>query len=742
MSQMRRLATITLLLLSLALVVFLGIYKPFTEVKRTEILWDNWGVPHVYGKDAKGLFQAFGWAQMQSHGNLILRLYGQARGRAAEYLGEEYLESDQYVRTMGIPTRAKKWYEAQSPNMREYLDAFAAGINAYAQDHPEQIDEQVKLVLPVDGIDILGHVQRVIHFHFVVSPRKLASLVQEGRRQNPPLTPPWRGIGGRREESLYSKRSNLLSLVSYFRSAALVGSNGWAIAPDHSASGHAMLLANPHLPWSDLYLLYEAQLTAPEIAAYGAAFVGMPLLAIAFNEHLGWTTTVNTFDGADLYELTLADGGYRWDGATRPFETQTQTLKVKQKDGTLREEQLVVRRSIHGPIIAEKEGKATALRVVGLEEPQLMKQLWEMALSTNLQEFEAALQPLQLPMFNFLYADQQGQILYLFNAQIPVRSQGDWDYWQGVIPGEQSDTLWTQYHSYQDLPHLLNPSSGWLQNTNDPPWTSTFPPVLNPQDYPPYFAPSSLGKGGRIFRTQCSIEMLLEKEQISWETMIADKFSSRMKLADRILDDLIPAARQLGNELGRQAADILEVWDRQANADSRGAVLFSLWAQQMLASQLFAIPWSKDSPLSTPDGLANPTRAVEVLEEVALQLKSIVGALDIPWGEVVRLRYGEVDLPASGAPGTLGSFQVIDIAPVEAIGVSDKFQAFFGDTYIAAIEFSQPVRAKVLMTYGNATQPGSSHIGDQLSLYSQGELRPVWRSRKAIKAHLESHQVF
>ncbi|NEP57353.1 MAG: acylase [Symploca sp. SIO2G7] len=693
----RRLAKITLFLLSLALVVFLGIDGSFTKVKRTEILWDSWGVPHIYGKDAKGLFQAFGWAQMQSHGNLILRLYGQARGRAAEYFGEKYLKSDQYVRTMGIPTRAKEWYEAQSPNMRDYLDAFAAGINAYAQNNPEQIDDQMELVLPVDGVDILAHLQRVIHFHFVVIPRKLASLV---------------------------------------------GSNGWAIAPNHSASGHAMLLSNPHLPWSDLYLLYEAQLTAPEITAYGAAFVGMPLLAFAFNDNLGWTTTVNTFDGADSYELTLADGGYLWDGTILPFETQTQTLKVKQIDGTLREEQLVVRRSIHGPIIAATESKATALRVVGLTESQQMEQLWEMALSKNLQEFEAALQRLQLPMFNFLYADQQGQILYLFNAQMPVRSQGDWAYWQGVIPGEQSDTLWTQYHSYQDLPRLLNPSSGWLQNTNDPPWTSTFPSELNPRDYPPYFAPSSLGKGGKIFRTQCSIQMLLEKEQISWETMIADKFSSRLELANRILDDLIPAARQLGNELGRQAADILEVWDRQANVDSRGAVLFSLWAQQMPASQLFAIPWSNDSPLSTPDGLANPTRAVEVLEEVALQLKSIAGALDVPWGEVVRLRYGEVDLPASGAPGALGSFQVIDIAPAETREMSGKFQAFFGDTYIAAIEFSQPVQAKVLMTYGNATQPGSSHIGDQLSLYTQGKLRPVWRSRKAIKAHLESHQVF
>jgi len=695
MPKTRRLAKITLFLLSLVLVVFLGIYQPVTGINRTEILWDSWGVPHIYGKDAKGLFQAFGWAQMQSHGNLILRLYGQARGRAAEYFGEKYLESDEYVRTMGIPTRAREWYEAQSPNMQDYLDAFAAGINAYAQDNLDQIDAQMESVLPVDGVDILAHLQRVIHFNFVVSPRKVASVI---------------------------------------------GSNAWAIAPQRSASGHAMLLANPHLPWSDLYLLYEAQLTAPEVDAYGAAFVGMPLLAIAFNDNLGWTATINTFDGADFYELTLADGGYLWDERIRPFETQTQTLKVKQADGTFREEELVVRRSIHGAIIAQKEDKATAIRVVGLEEPQLIEQWWEMLQANNLQQFEAALQRLQLPMFNILYADQQGQILYLFNAQMPLRSQGDWDDWQGVISGEQSDTLWTQYHAYQDLPRLLNPTSGWLQNTNDPPWTSTFPPVLNPQDYPPYFAPSSLGKGGTILRTQRSIKMLLEDEQISFETMIANKFSSHLELADRILDDLIPAARQLGGELGHQAADVLEAWNRQATADSRGAALFGLWVQQMRSSQLFATPWSNDSPLSTPDGLANPTRAVEVLEKAALQLKLITGAVDVPWGEVVRLRYGEVDLPASGAPGVLGSFQVIDVVPAET--VSGKFQAFAGDTYIAAIEFSQPVRAEVLMSYGNATQPGSPHIGDQLSLYTQGKLRPVWRTRKAIKAHLESRQVF
>ena len=683
-----------LLLFCGVLVLLLNIRNPAAGSERTEILWDSWGVPHIYGKDAKGLFQAFGWAQMQSHGDLILRLYGQARGRAAEYFGETYLESDQYVRTMGIPSRATQWYEAQNPTMRGYLDAFAAGINTYAKEHADQINDEVEQVLPVSGVDVLAHVQRVVNFTFVVNPQSVASL-------------------------------------SPGQSSA--GSNGWAIAPSHSTSGNAMLLANPHLPWSDLFLWYEAQLTAPEIDAYGVAFVGMPVLAIAFNNNLGWTSTVNTHDGWDAYQLTLANGGYLVDGRVRPFETEAQTLKVKQANGTLREEQLVVQRSIHGPVVAQKDGKAVALRVVGLDRPNLMEQIWDMARATNLREFEAALKRLQLPMFNIIYSDRDGHILYVFNAQVPIHSKGDWNYWQGVVPGDTAATVWTKTHPYQDLPRVLDPASGWLQNANDPPWTATFPQALNPNDYPSYLAPRFMH-----LRAQRSAQMLMEKPKISFDEMVVDKFSSRMELADRILDDLISAAREQGSELGRQAADVLSAWDRKAEANSRGAVLFAVWARSMQPSKLFATPWNENSPLKTPNGLADSASAVKVLEVAATTVKLLYGGLDVPWGEVARLRYGNVDLPASGGPGLFGIFRVIDLAPA----AGGRFQQVAGDTYMAAIEFSNPVRAKVLTTYGNATQPGSPHVGDQLQLYARNELRPVWRTRKEIEAHLESRKVF
>ncbi|NMG22717.1 acylase [Brasilonema bromeliae] len=677
----------------------LGCQTSAQITKSTEILWDTYGIPHIYGKDTRSAFQAFGWAQMQSHGNLLLRLYGQARGRAAEYWGEKYLDSDRWVLTAGIPERASSWYNAQNPTFRNYLDAFAAGINAYAKEHGELIDDEVEVVLPVKPEDVLAHLNRVLHFTFIVNPQDISGVAKQESK---------------------------------------AGSNGWAIAPEHSASGKAMLLANPHLPWSDLFLWYEAQLSTPDIDAYGATLVGVPVLAIAFNDNLGWTHTVNIYDGWDTYSLKLVDNGYRFDGKVRPFETTTVSLKVKQKDGTLSEQPLVVKRSVHGPVVTQKDGFALALRVAGLDRPGVLEQWWDMARSQNLNQFQSVLKRLQLPMFTVMYADKDGHIMHLFNGDVPIRSQGDFKYWEGIIPGDTSKTLWTKIHPYQDLPRVIDPESGWLQNTNDPPWTTTYPTAIKADNYPAYMAPTGL-IFPKDFRTERSIRMLSSDDKISFDEMVEYKHSTRMELADRILDDLIPASRKQGGELARRAADVLEAWDRQANADSKGAVLFAFWAKQMnLDDKSFSKPWSEDSPRTTPDGLADPKGAVATLEAVAGKVEKAYGKLDIAWGDVFRVHVGNKDLPANGGDGSLGIFRVLNFAP----GAEGRFQAVAGDSFVAAIEFSQPVKAMALIGYGNATQSGSPHTEDQLQMFANKQLRPVWRDRQDILAHLEERKAF
>ncbi|MFM2060619.1 MAG: hypothetical protein RLZZ507_289 [Cyanobacteriota bacterium] len=664
-----------------------------TVPKTTEILWDTYGIPHIYANKSENAFKAFGWAQMQSHGNLLLRLYGQARGKASEYWGEKYLDSDKWVLTMDVPKRANSWYEKQSPEFRSYLDAFATGINNYAQENPDLIDDQVKVVLPVTPQDVLSHLQRVLLYTFIVDPGRIANI--NDKKSAP-------------------------------------GSNGWAIAPKHSANNKAMLLANPHLPWGDLFLWYEAQITAPGIDAYGATLVGIPVLAIAFNDNLGWTHTVNTHDGWDVYELKLQKDGYLFDNKVLPFQTNNFFLKVKQKNGSFREQLLTIKNSIHGPVISEKNSKAVALRVVGQDRPGILEQWWDMSKAQNLTAFEKVVQRLQLPMFTIMYADQEGHIMHLFNGLVPVRKEGDFKYWQGVIPGDTSKTLWTKFHPYQDLPKVIDPSSGWLQNANDAPWTTTFPIAIKADNYPSYIAP----RGPMYFRAQRSAKMLAEDESISFEEMIAYKHSTRMEFADRILDDLIPAAQQ-GNELAKQATEVLKKWDRQANANSKGAVLFAAWADKLDFDTAFSQPWNENQPLTTPDGLANPQAAVELLEKVTKEIKATYGSLDVSWGEVFRLRVGNLDLPANGSDGYLGTFRVVDFAPAEG-----RFQSVGGDSFVAAVEFSQPVRAMALNSYGNATQPGSSHISDQLPLFAEKKLHPVWRTKPEINQHLEGRKVF
>lgn len=660
-----------------------------------DVLWDTWGIPHIFASDAEGLFFAFGWAQMAAHGDLVLRLYGEARGRAAEYWGAESLDSDTWVRTVGIPAEARRWYDAQSSSFRPCIDRFVEGMNAYARAHGGRIDPAVARVLPVVPTDVMAHALRVLHYTFVTSREDIDDSAK-----------PWREKG----------------------------SNAWAIGPSRSASGHAMLLANPHLPWSGFFTWFEAQLVAPGVDASGAALVGMPMLGIAFNDALGWTHTVNTIDAADLYELIVEGDSYRWNGRLRSLDIVHETLRVRQPDGTLRDEPLVIKRSVHGPVVSERAGKALALRVAGVGEAALAEQYWDMIRARNLREFESAIARLQMPMFTVMYADRDGNILHVFGGRTPVRTLASLD-WRSIVPGDSDETLWTRTHAYGDLPRVLNPPSHWLQNANDPPWTTTFPAPLRPDDFPSYMSPRAMS-----FRAQRSARLLDEDAAISFEEMVAYKHSTRMELADRLLDDLLPAARA-GSESARRAADVLDAWDRSADAGSRGAVLFREFltelSQRSRPAPPFATPWREGAPRTTPDGLASASAAVAALEGASTRVASTYGSLDVPWGEVNRLRRDTLDLAGNGGSGGLGIFRVVAFER----GDDGRAAAIGGDSWVGAIEFSTPVRAMALLGYGNASQRGSPHRTDQLPLVAGKRLRSVWRSRSDVEANLERREV-
>ena len=664
---------------------------------RAEILWDSYGVPHIYAANRNELAHAFGWAQMQNHGDLLLRLYVQARGRASEVLGPDYLAEDRWTWTVDIPGLAARDYALQRPEMRAHIDAFVAGINDFARAHPESIGDSVRAVLPVTGIDVLANQQRLALARFLTSRGQVEAETRNWQR----------------------------------------GSNAWAIAPSRSASGHTLLLANPHLPWSDIFTWIEAQYVMPGVDVYGGALVGSPVLQIAFNDELGWTHTVNTQDTEDLYELTLSGNGYLYDGAIRPFSERAHVLRVRDSSGVLHDDTLRIRSSVHGPVVATKPGKAIALRVVGMTPatPYGFEQWWDMGRARTLAEFQHAIRPNQISGQNIIYGDRDGHVMAFYGGNSPVRSHGDGAYWSGIVPGDSSSTLWTTLHPFADLPLTLDPPSGWVQNANDPPWYSTFPVAVHPRDFASYLAPEGMG-----LRPQRSVELLRADSSFTWQELVRDARDTHMALADRLLDDLLPIARASASDDAHRAAEVLSRWDRATDAGSRGAVLFVQWwteyGRRMGARSRFAQRWSAQHPLSTPDGLADTAAALAALSSAAQTVTKDFGALDVPWGSVYRLREDTLDLPGNGASGEYGVFSVVNYQP----SGNNGYRAVGGDSYEAVIEFSSPVRAMSLIAYGNASRSGSPHRTDQLPLFARKAFKPVWRTRAEVEAHLERRE--
>jgi Protein related to penicillin acylase len=345
-----------------------------------------------------------------------------------------------------------------------------------------------------------------------------------------------------------------------------------------------------------------------------------------------------------------------------------------------------------------------------------------------------------MPLFNTVYADEDGHILYHFGGRVPNRDQGDWAYWQGIVPGDTSGTLWNSVHAYEELPRVVDPPSGWVQNANEPPFTATLPSRVEPSEVPAYMAPQALNPVAGMFRSQRSIEMVDGDSSITFEELQTYKNDTRMAAADRLLDDLLPAARQSGNDRAQRAAAVLDQWDRTADAESQGSVLFATWLRAMVRGEAsFETPYRLDAPRSTPDGLADPDNAVQTLARAARRVERQHDSLTVAWGDVHRLVGPEASYPAPGGNGLFGLFRVLWFSDRQ----DGQRRAVGGDSYVALTEFTEDgPRAKAILPYGNASQSGSPYRGDQLEMYSKKRMRPVWLTRDSVRAHLDERTTF
>jgi acyl-homoserine-lactone acylase len=679
-----------ILLAILASIVSLQSPYAQTASRQTKIQWDEWGVPHITAKTESELFFAQGWAQMQAHANLILKLYGQSRGKAAAYWGAQYEGMDRAIRILDFQRIALENGKLQKPEVQQMLASFTAGLNAYAKAHPEAIDDNLKVVLPVSPYDINMHSLFIFVTRFTG--------------------------GGELDQASDWKE---------------IGSNAMAIGPKRSASGKAMLVQNPHLPWGGEFTWFESGLNLNGKLIYGANLVGMPGIGIGFNENLGWTHTNNTLDNADSFELTLKDGGYVMDGKVEKFKVRPDTVWVKQPDGSLIAKPFNCYESAFGPVFGMGKTRAVCLKLAGADCPNASLQWWRMATAQSFAQFEAAVKMMQIPFWNITYADKQGNIFYLFNGEVPKRPYGTYADWDKVIKTTSSEDIWKNYLSYNELPKLKNPTTGWLQNTNDPPWTATLPRELDKQKYPAWIAPDEMS-----LRTQGSVRMLMGDKSITYNELLNYKHSTYIELTNRVLDDLLAAIDSKSAPLLQESKAVLSKWDRSANAESRGMILFARWIEN-LGNFNYATPWDRNKPMETPKGIGNMLAALTALEKAATDVKKSFGSLDTPWGDYLHVKRGTVDLPGNGAGDFAGIFRVASaqrVSPTRAVVSS-------GDSYVGVLEFGEKVRAKVLVSYGNASQANSPHNGDQLKLFSQKQLRDALFYPEDLAGHVQITEV-
>jgi acyl-homoserine-lactone acylase len=506
----------------------------------------------------------------------------------------------------------------------------------------------------------------------------------------------------------------------------------------------------------------------PDLNASGVVFMGAPFLGIGYSDDIGWTHTVNTIQNANLYQIALnADGTYNFGGKATPLQHRTDAIMVR---GRQVPQTIDIYASKHGPIVARNGAKALALRVAGLDQPAVATQYWRMIKARHIDEFIAANSALQMPFFNVIYADRDGHILYLFGGRQPVRQNGDWGKYAGVLDGGDPALLWTQTFDWWRLPRAIDPPGGFVANSNDPPWTSTFPQVAtnNPANFPAYVAPQFMD-----LRPQHGALFLLSPQSanLTLAQVIAGKESTYMILADRVLPDLIAAANASGNAAAQNAAAVLAAWDRTSDASSVGAALFEAWWNSVVAAvekgtlppdntidfysphPQFRVGWSASNPLHTPAGLSNPAALVPYLVGAAAYL----GIPTVAWGDVHKVVLADHDksyqtiiptpgssqigfgLPQSGADDAFGPLRIVNQFPAPD---GKHLWSYGGDGYVQVVEFARNgVKARALLGYGNASRPGSAHITDQLAFFESKTLRAVYRTRPEIENHMVSREV-
>ena len=674
------------------------------QARNVTIIRDDWGIPHVYGKtDADAVFGVI-YAQAEDDFNRVETNYLNAMGRLAETEGESRIYQDLRMKLFIDPDSMRAQYAASPAWLRALMDAWADGLNFYLYKHPEVRPRVITrfepwMALTFSEGSIGGDIERIslsqLSAFYGGAP---ANATPEGGDGAPSPVEP-------------------------------TGSNGIAIAPANTVNHHALLLINPH---TSFFFRAEVQVVSEEgLDAYGAVTWGQFFVYQGFNDRAGWMHTSSNVDAIDEYLETVVQRGgrtfYRYGGEERPMTVSTITVPYKTATGMARRT-FTVYRTHHGPIVRKVGDQWVSIRL--MQEP--LKALTQSYTRTKARSYQAFRQTMELhtnSSNNTIFADADGDIAYFHGNFIPRRDTS-FD-WNKPVDGSNPATEWHGVLSVDQTPHLLNPASGWLYNSNNWPWSAAGPSSPKREDFPAY-----VETGGESARGLHAIRVLSNRTDFTLTGLRDAAFDSYLTWFERPIPALIQAwdAAPAGDSLKAKLAEpiaVLRGWDLR-------------WSAASIPTSL-AVFWGENIERHGGALRATPAQLLQALSEAVDKLTADFGTWKTPWGDINRFQRLTGDIvqpfndsgPSIPVPFTASRWGSLAAFGARAYAGTKKWYGTSGNSFVAVVEFGDSVRALAVTAGGESGHQGSPHFDDEAERYASGNLRPVYFYRSQLVGHTE-----
>jgi acyl-homoserine-lactone acylase len=658
---------------------------PLAHAAHVTILRDEYGVPHVFAQDAAGAAFGSGYAQAEDRLEEMLKNYRRAEGTMAEAFGAESFNDDWRQRVWRHRLVAEQHYKELTPRSREIIEAFQAGVRQYMTDHPDRVPAWAPKLEPWQLV-ALG---RYIIWGWPEG--EAAGKLRHAGVQPDPI--------------------------------AYHGSNEMLLAPSRTAMHAPIAVVDPHLSWYGAFRFYEIRLYGGDLAFSGACILGLPFPVLGHSRYASIAMTTGGPDTSDVYEEEVQDGKYKFRGEWRPLEIRHEKIGVKVGD-KIDWKDVAIESTLHGPIVAHKNGKSYSVAIPYADEVRLMDESWGMVTAHDLSEMKKALAMLQLMAQNIMVGTVDGDIYYVRNGRVPVRPQGC-DPSQ-VMPGATGECEWQGLHPFEDLVQITNPPQGYMQNCNVSPFAMMKDSPLVPEEYAQHPYIYNEKRTPPHQRAAMALDLLDAAHDVTAEQAIRIAFSPQVWHAELWQERIRKAAPDSG------FANMLAGWNRRSDADSRPALAFYLFKMLLDAGP-------KRGAEPPPDLTDDQIRAA--LAKAEARLKSEFQP-DAVFGTLFRVgREGAARTwPVSG-----GSLNEAGMATPRAISFEKRGREIVGhggQTSTQIVILTKPPQSFMVIPLGESDHPDSPHFDDQAEkLFSQSRVKSTYfLNRTELEKHVTKRE--